>query len=262
MSLSGKKALITGARRNIGRGIALALAQEGCDIGINDIERDADAEETLRLIRETGREAEFFQADISHPGQVEAMFNAFHESFGRIDCLVNNAAGGLAGDSNVFWEISETAWDTLLNICLKGYFLCSQHAARAMTEQGEGGAIVSISSVHASRAWPQDTCYGVAKAGILRLTQSMAVDLGPYGIRCNAILPGHMNVHHLFDTPPPALGSIEEDLHHFVPLRRRGIPEDIGRAVAFLCSPASGCITGVSIPVDGGMLATGVNVNR
>ena len=113
MSLSGKKALITGARRNIGRGIALALAQEGCGIGINDIERDADAEQTLRLIREIGPEAEFYQ-----------------------------------------------------------------------------GAIVSISSVHARRSWPQSTCYAVAKAGILRLTESMAAELGPHGIRCNAILPG------------------------------------------------------------------------
>ena len=85
----------------------------------------------------------------------------------------------------------------------------------------------------------------------------MAVDLGEHGIRCNAVLPGHMDTDHVFGTPPPALGSIEEEHYEMVPLRRRGTPEDIGRAVAFLCSPAAGCITGVSLPVDGGLLTTG-----
>ena len=85
----------------------------------------------------------------------------------------------------------------------------------------------------------------------------MAADLGEYGIRCNAILPGHMNVNHTHASPPPALGSLEEEFHEFVPLRRRGTPEDIGRAVAFLSSPAAGCITGVALPVDGGLLVAG-----
>jgi len=125
-----------------------------------------------------------------------------------------------------------------------------------MVERGEGGCIVSTSSVHARRAWKTDTAYGVAKAGILRLTESMAVDLGQYGIRCNAVLPGHMDTDHFFGTPPPDLGSINDELQMSVPLRRRGTPEDIGRAAAFLCSPAAGCITGVSVPVDGGMLTT------
>ncbi len=135
--------------------------------------------------------------------------------------------------------------------------MCSQQAARAMVEQGDGGCIVSTSSVHGSRAWKGDTAYGAAKAGVLRLTQSMAVDLGEHGIRCNAIQPGYMDTDHVFGTAPPALGSVGEEAFVIVPLRRPGTPEDIGRAVVFLCSAAGACITGVSLPVDGGMLAVG-----
>ncbi len=253
-SLEGKKALVTGGKRRIGRGIALSLAEAGCDVGINDLVEDADAGETLRLIGERGREAAFFAADISDSAQVESMFTGFLARFGRIDILVNNPYGGTGQQ---FLELTEENWDANLDVGLKGFFLCSQQAARAMVDQGEGGCIVSTSSVHAERAWRGDTAYGAAKAGVLRLTESMAVDLGVHGIRCNAVMPGHMNTDHVIGTPPPERGSIGESLFSSVPLRRRGTPEDIGRAVAFLCSPAAGCITGVSLAVDGGLLATG-----
>ena len=253
-SLEGKKALVTGGKRSIGRGIALAFAEAGCDVGINDLTLDADGEETVRLIREMGREAEFYAADIANSTQVDAMFAAFLERFGRIDVLANNP---YAGKQEPFLEISEEEWDANLDVGLKGFYLCSQRAARAMVDQGGGGCIVSTSSVHARRTWYSDTAYGVAKAGILRLTESMAVDLGGHGIRCNAIMPGHMDIRHCFGTDAPTIGSIQERLQDFVPLRRPGTPEDIGRAAVFLCSPAAGVITGVSLPVDGGLLAGG-----
>jgi NAD(P)-dependent dehydrogenase (short-subunit alcohol dehydrogenase family) len=251
-SLEGKKAFVTGGKRRIGRGIALALAEAGCDVGINDLEQDADGEETLELIREMGREAEFFEGDISDRSVVEGMFKSFLDRFGRIDILANNPYGGTG---QPFLELTEENWDLNLDIGLKGFFLCSQQAARAMVAQGNGGSIVSTSSVHGRRAWKTDTAYGAAKAGVIRLNESMAVDLGEHGIRCNAVLPGHMNTDHVFASPPPELGSISENLYSSVPLRRRGTPEDIGRAVAFLCSPAAGCITGISLPVEGGLLA-------
>ncbi len=253
-SLAGKKAFVTGGKRRIGRGIALALAEAGADVGINDLELDVDGEETLTLIRAMGREANFFPGDISDSRQVEEMFVDFRACFGRIDILANNPYGGTRQH---FLELTEENWDQNLDVGLKGYYLCSQQAARAMVEQGCGGCIVSTSSVHSRRTWKGDTAYGSAKAGVLRLTESMAVDLGEHGIRCNAVLPGHVDTDHVFATPPPALGSIDEELYVMVPLRRRGTPEDIGRAVAFLCSPAAGCITGVSLPVDGGLLTTG-----
>ena len=250
--LTGKKAFVTGGKRRIGRGIALALAESGCDVGVNDLHHDEDGDETLESIREMGREAEFFAGDISDSTVVNGMFDAFLDRFGRIDILVNNPYGGTGAH---FLELTEENWDANLDIGLKGFYLCSQRAAKEMVKQGGGGAICSTSSVHGRRAWKTDTAYGCAKAGVIRLTESMAVDLGEHGIRCNAVLPGHMNTDHIFNPPAPEVGSIQEDLYDSVPLRRRGTPEDIGRAVAFLCSPAADCISGVSLPVEGGLLA-------
>lgn len=251
-SLEGLKVLVTGGKRRIGRGIALAFAEAGCDVGINDLQLDADGEETLGLIREQGREGEFFAADITDSAQVEAMFAAFFDRFGQIDILANNPYGGTG---QPFLDLTEDNWDANLDVGLKGFYLCSRRAALAMVDRGGGGCIVSTSSVHGRRAWKTDTAYGCAKAGVIRLTESMAVDLGEYGIRCNAVLPGHMNTDHQFNTEPPGNGSIAKNLYDSVPLRRCGTPEDIGRAAVFLCSPAAACITGVSLPVDGGLLA-------
>jgi NAD(P)-dependent dehydrogenase (short-subunit alcohol dehydrogenase family) len=254
MLLSGKKALITGARRRIGRGIAQAMAEAGCDVAINDVERDADAEQTLSLIQKTGRKAAFYNANIADPDQVQQMIADFVKQFGRIDILVNNA---YASQNKPFLEIDAPTWQRTIDVSLTGFFFCSQAAARCMAQQGEGGSIVSVSSVHARRAWPTDTAYGVAKAGILRLTESMALDLGRYNIRCNAILPGYMDTDHTFGNPAPIVGSLAEQLHANIPLRRRGTPEDIGRTAVFLSSPWAANITGVSVPVDGGLLTCG-----
>jgi NAD(P)-dependent dehydrogenase (short-subunit alcohol dehydrogenase family) len=255
MELAGRKALVTGARRSIGRAVAQALAQAGCDVGINDLERDADADQTLALIAGQGRAAEWFAADVSDAAQVEWMVADVRHRFGRIDILVNNAYWTA---HYPFHEIPEEVWDRTLAVCLKGCFLCSQQAARAMIAQGDGGAIVHVSSVHAARVWPKDTCYGVAKAGIDRMTRNMAVDLGPHRIRCNAIQPGYVDTRRTFGEPAPEAGSAPPHLHPYIPLRRQATPEDIGRAVVFLCSPAAACITGAVLPLDGGLLATGV----
>ncbi|MBE84981.1 MAG: hypothetical protein CME21_20685 [Gemmatimonadetes bacterium] len=251
-TLKGKKAFVTGGKRRIGRGIALALAEAGCDVGINDLTHDQDGDTTLSLIRDMGREAELFAGDISSSKVVNNMFDDFLARFGRIDILVNNPYGGTGQH---FLQLTEENWDANLDIGLKGFYLCSQRTAREMVKQGGGGTICSTSSVHGHRAWKTDTAYGCAKAGVIRLTQSMAVDLGEHGIRCNAVLPGHMDTDHEFNAPPPQISSIQKDLHDSVPLRRRGTPEDIGRAVAFLCSPAAGYITGVALPVEGGLLS-------
>ena len=255
MSLTGKKALLIGARRRIGRGIAQALAQAGCDVGVNDVVRDDDAEETLRLVRSYNREAEFYEADNSNSSQEDGMIGGFVDRFGRIDILVNNAYWA---EHLPFLEIPEETWNRTLAVSVTGFFLCSQAAAKQMIEQGDGGSIVSTSSVHARRAWKDDAGYGVAKAAVLRLTESMALDLGQYDIRANAIMPGFMDTDHVYETKAPPVGSAPATHQPFVPLQRFGTPEDIGKAVVFLSSPAAANITGVSLPVDGGLLTTGV----
>lgn len=254
MNLQGKKALVTGARRGIGRGIAQALAGAGCSVGINDIERDAEADHTLDLIRAAGSGSEFFLADISDAAQVGAMMESYRNRFGGIDILVNNP----------FWchhvpflDITEDDWDRTIDVCLKGYFLCSQAAARMMIEQQTGGAIVCISSVHADRVWPTATAYGVAKAGVDRLVKSMAVELGPHRIRANAIQPGFVDTGHAFGEPMPD-GSLSTERQRFIPAGRYATPEDIGRAVVFLTSDAAANVTGAVLPVDGGFLTTGI----
>jgi NAD(P)-dependent dehydrogenase (short-subunit alcohol dehydrogenase family) len=255
MLLSGKKALVTGARRNIGRGIVQALAEAGCDVGFNDLEADQDVDETLRLVESAGRKTAFFEADISNASDVSGMIDEFVKRFGSIDILVNNP---YYGEGRPFLDITEEIWDKTLDVCLKGFFLCSQTAAKEMVRQGTGGSIVSISSVHADRTWLNDTCYGTAKAAILRLTMSMACELAAHNIRCNAVLPGYMDTSHTFGSPAPEHGSAPEKTHGYIPTRRYGTPEDIGRAVTFLSSPHAANINGVALPVDGGLLTTGV----
>ena len=150
MLVEGKKALVTGSGRGIGRGIAQLLAEEGADVGINDLERNEAAEETLKLVGDTGRKVSWHQADVSTTEGINRMIDEFIETHGRIDIVVNNA---VSTHDKPFLEITEDAWDTELAIALKGYFLCSQRAAREMVKQGDGGRIVCISSVHAIRAW-------------------------------------------------------------------------------------------------------------
>ena len=253
--LSGKKAFVTGGKRRIGRGIALAFAAAGCDVGINDIDDDDDARETLRLIRAMGREAEFFAGDISDSTQVAAMFATFITRFGRIDILANNPYGG-AGQH--FLELTEDNWDANLDIGLKGFYLCSQQAARAMVAQGDGGAIVSTSSVHGRRAWKTDAAYGAAKAGVLRLTESMAVDLGEHSIRCNAILPGRIHTPFvdgfISKNYPGREEEIFKKLSEYQPCGRMGKPEEVAAMAVFLCSDEASFITGVGYPVDGGTI--------
>lgn len=254
MLLEGKKALITGSRRGIGAGIALALAQQGCDIGLNDIERDEDAERTISLIEQLDRKVSFTLADLAQTAEINRTLDEFLETHGRIDILVNNHYWA---ENKPFLEITEEIWDKTMDICLRSFVFCSQAAAKVMVEQGDGGSIVSISSVHASRVWPNDTAYGVAKAGIIRMTKSMAVDLGGTGIRCNAIAPGYIGTQFLPPEQEHERWPCNDKLKKAIPSHRYGGPVDIAGGVVFLCSEFGSYVNGQCLPIDGGFLVAG-----
>jgi NAD(P)-dependent dehydrogenase (short-subunit alcohol dehydrogenase family) len=255
MLLEGKKALVTGARRGIGRAIALALAREGCDVAVNDYVLDDAADETRAGIEALGRRALLLGGSHADSAAVLTMVDRVVAEFGRIDILVNNAA---SWSMVPFLEITEADWDQYLATALKGVFLCSQAAARAMTRTG-GGSIVSIASVHAYRAWPDDLVYGVAKAGVVRMTMSMALDLAEHRIRCNAIAPGYIDSRLLPPEREAERGhpDYEEPVRGLVPSRRIGVPDDIAGAVVYLCSPLAGYVNGTCLTVDGGFLVQG-----
>ena len=162
MKLQGKKALITGSRRGIGRAIALRLAEDGADIGINDIIRDETAEETLQMVRDLGSNVSWHEANVGKSADINRMMDEFIAEHGRIDILVNNAVGSI---KNSFLDITEEDWDFEIGNALKGPFPANQRAAREMIAQGRGGRLVSIASVHAFWAKPYNLVYSIAKHG-------------------------------------------------------------------------------------------------
>lgn len=255
MTTTNRVALVTGSRRGIGRAIALTLARDGFDIVINDYALDDLAEQTAADIQALGRQAHLIAADLGNTASIKALVQGTVDHFGRLDVLVNNAANWEWDD---VLDIPEAHWDKMLAVDLKGPFICSQEAARQMIAQGSGGAIVNISSVHSYRCWPQDTVYGICKAGIIRLTQSMAFELGPQGVRVNAIAPGYIDSRVPNPNEPP-IGQPDyaEPVVPVTPMRRIGLPEDIAEAAAFLASSRASFITGQCLTVDGGFLLGG-----
>ncbi|MBS11628.1 MAG: hypothetical protein CME19_08505 [Gemmatimonadetes bacterium] len=248
-------ALVTGSRRGIGREIALALAEAGYDVAVHDIEIDDLARETEAMIRDRGQECLLVEADLSKAEAAESIVKATAEHFGRLDAQVNNAA---TWTWSAYTETDVSEWDRMLSVDLRAPFLIGQAAARLMQNQDTGGAILNISSVHSTRTWPQDTVYGICKAGIIRLTESMAYELGPSGIRVNAIAPGYIDSR----VPDPDASPIgkpdyADAVEPWTPLRRIGVPRDIADVAVFLLSSRARFVTGQCLTVDGGFLLGG-----
>ncbi len=246
LSLQGKIALVTGASRGIGKAIALAFADAGADVAISSRKQEA-LEKVAGDIRALGRQALPVAAHSREPEDLRRLVTTVKEQFGRIDILVNNA--GTNPVMAPIWDIEERTWYQIINTNLKGYFLLSQLAARLMIEQ-RGGNIINISSVGGLSPDKGLAIYCISKAGINMLTKALALELGEYSIRVNAIAPGVVRTH-----MSQAIWTNEEIMQQefaHTPLKRISEPEEVARLALYLVSGAASYITGQVVVMDGG----------
>lgn len=248
--LSGKKALVTGASRGIGRGIALALAKQGADVVVNYRSNAEEAQKVVEEIKGLGRDSFAVQADVSNSASVAKMFEEIKSKWDKLDILVNNA--GIV-QFVAFEELTEEQWDAVLDTNLKGQFLCGQQAVKLM---GQGGRIINIASIASGGVgvgFSRVSHYTASKGGVVALTENMALDLAPKGINVNAIAPGVIETDMTKDML--ADEKLKAGLLARIPKGRVGKPEDIGAAAAFLASDEADYITGTVLYIDGGWLA-------
>ncbi|KPJ73337.1 hypothetical protein AMJ48_01675 [Parcubacteria bacterium DG_74_1] len=249
--LKGKVAIVTGARRGMGKSHALKLAKAGTKVTVSDISQE-ECQVVVDEIQKAGGEALAIKCDVSNKKEVDQMVQKTVEKFGRVDILVNNA--GICQFKS-FLEMTEEEWDRTLNINLRGYFLCAQAVAKEMVKQ-KSGAIVNIASVvmgQMGKGMAGLAHYSASKGGVAALTKTLALELAPYNIRVNAIAPGAI------DTPMAASTKTDpkilEQTLAIIPLHRMGEAREVTNTVLFLVSNASSYITGSVIVVDGGWLA-------
>ena len=248
-NLKDKKALVTGASRGIGQGIALALAKQGADVAINYHSKAQEAEAVVASVKALGRNSFALQADVSDIGGIKKMLEEIKTKWGKLDILVNNA-GILQFKS--FEEITTEDWNQMINTNLFSQYFCIQEAIKLMAQGGKIINISSISSGGVGIAYPQISHYTTSKGGVIGMTEALALELGPKGINVNAIAPGAIET----DMTKQALSDekTKQAMLMQVPKGRMGKPEDIGAAAAFLASDEADYITGAVLYVDGGWL--------
>ena len=251
MELRDKVAIVTGARRGMGRTHALALAKAGAKVVVADISLE-DCQKVVKEIEKNKGEALAVKCDVAKKEEVEEMVKKAVEKFGKVDILVNNA--GIC-QFKPFLDLTEEEWDRTLNINLKGYFLCAQAAAKEMVKQ-KSGVIINIASVAMGQVGvgiPNIVHYCASKGGVVGMTEALAVELAPYNIRVNAISPGMIETPMI--DPIKKDPKVAEAMLDRVPMKRVGKPEEVSNLVLFLASSESSYITGSTVVIDGGWLA-------
>jgi len=246
MNLEGKAALVTGASRGIGREIALELARQGANVAVNFSGSEAKANEVVDEIKALGREAFAVKCNVSNAEEVAAMVKGTIDTFGKLDILVNNA--GITRD-NLLMRMKEEEWDDVININLKGVFLCTKAVTRQMMKQ-RVGRIINIASIVGVSGNPGQANYVAAKAGVIGLTKTTAKELASRNITVNAIAPGFITT----DMTDKLPEEVKADMLKQIPLARLGEPKDIAKMTAFLASDDSAYMTGQTLHIDGGMV--------
>jgi 3-oxoacyl-[acyl-carrier protein] reductase len=244
MRLKDNNAFITGAAQGIGRAIAIGMAREGANVCIADVNIEK-AEETAEEVKTLGVKSIAVRLDVSKEDEVTAAFEKFIKEFERLDILVNNA--GITRDA-LLLRLKEEEWDAVLDINLKGTFLCSKEAVKIMSRQ-RSGKIISISSIVAFTGNPGQANYSASKAGIIGLTKTIAKEYASRGIRANAVAPGFIQTAMTEALPE----KVKEEMKRSIPLGSFGRPEDIANGVIFLASKESDYITGQVLHINGGM---------
>lgn len=253
-----KCALVTGASKGIGRGIALELGKAGYDLAVNYNSDEAGAQEVCEQLRKMGRKVVAIQANISKLEDIDRLFAEYFAAFDRLDVLVNNA-----GITRMypFLEITPQQFEELTNTDWRGSFFCAQHAVRHMVEGKHGGVIVNITSNHQMGQWPYASIYGPTKAALNKFTQNLAVEVARKGIRVVSVAPGYT-----FNGDEKKQSNMRESeayehISKRIPVDRFCTPEEVGKAVVYLCSDAAGYITGTCLALDGGALLANVVEN-
>ena len=244
MRLKERSALITGAAQGIGKAVAIGMAMEGANVGIADVNIEK-AEITAEEIRKLGVKSIAIKLNVSSQDEVISAFETFTKEFGRLDILVNNA--GITRDGLLI-RMKEEDWDAVLNINLKGTFLCSKEAVKIMSKQ-RSGKIINISSVVAFTGNPGQANYSSSKAAVIGLTKTIAREYASRGIRVNAVAPGFIQTA-MTDALPE---KVKDEMKSSIPLGQFGVPDDITNAVIFLSSKESDYITGQVLHINGGM---------
>jgi len=244
MSLSGKIALVTGAAQGIGREIAFALATDGADVAICDVNLEA-AQRTAAEIEGKGKKSLAIKANVASSADVTAMIEQVVEKFGRIDILVNNA--GITRDGLIL-RMKDEDWDLVLSINLKGAFLCTKSALKYMTKQ-RSGTIINIASIVGAMGNAGQANYVASKAGLIGLTKTIAREYANRGITANAVAPGFIETAMTQALPE----NVRQELAKQIPMGKLGTPEDVANAVRFLASPWASYISGQVVHVNGGM---------
>ena len=262
--LDGKVAIITGAgrRRSIGRSTAHALAEMGADLVLTGTGRDPytfppdeqeigwrDIESVADEVRALGVRALTIVGDVTDEADVDSMIKGTLDEFGRIDILVNNAAYRYGPDRVPLVELDTDTFQKVIDVKVRGTYLCSKAVAKVLMEQGDGGKIMTIASAAGKRASAATLAYNAANFAQIGMTQSMALELGPHGINVNAVCPGLVDTSRL---DPLGRGEVWQERAKLAPIGRAGSPEEVAGLIAFLCSDAASWIHGQSINIGGG----------